>query len=147
MNYQRELVANVLGELKPLLERHYREIAHYQDIPLDPDYGFYADAPHIRMFTVRDEGKLIGYGLFHVSRNKHYMGSLQAVQDILFILPEYRGTVTGPRLIRYCDEQLRAEGCQVVYQHVKTAHNFGPLLERQGYELVDLIYAKRLDKE
>jgi N-acetylglutamate synthase-like GNAT family acetyltransferase len=61
--------------------------------------------------------------------------------------PEYRSTGAGPDLIRYCDEQLRADGCQAVYHHVKAAHNFGPLLKRMGYELVDLIYAKRLDKE
>lgn len=147
MNYQREAVADILDEMKPLLELHWREIAHYQDIPLDPDYEFYATSPYVRMFTARDLGRLVGYGLFHVSLNKHYMGSRQAVQDILFVHPEYRGGLTGSKLIRFCDEQLRAEGCQVVYQHLKAAHNFGPLLERHGYELMDLIYAKRLDKE
>jgi hypothetical protein len=49
-------------------------------------------------------------------------------------------------LIRYADMQLKEDGVQVVYHHSKVAHNIGPLLERMGYEAVDLIYAKRLDK-
>jgi hypothetical protein len=48
------------------------------------------------------------------------------------------------RLIEHADAQLAAEGVQVVFQHVKTAHNFGPLLERLGYEHVENVYAKRL---
>lgn len=147
MNFQLERPSEVLDEIKPLLEMHWHEIAHYQDIPLDPDYDFYLTSPIVRVFTARDEGTLVGYGVFFVGANKHYRSCKQAVQDILSVHPAYRGTTTGFRLIRYCDTQLKAEGCQVVYQHMKKAHQFGPLLERQGYELVDLIYGKRLDKE
>ncbi len=145
--YQREAVADVLNEIKPLLSMHWREIAHYQDVPLDPDYDFYLRAQTIRVYTARDQGALIGYGIFFVAPNKHYMGSVQAVQDILFILPQYRGKTVGPRLIAFCDEQLKSEGVQAVYHHVKAAHDFGPLLHRMGYEVVDVIHAKRLDRE
>mgnify|MGYP001607900475 CR=1 FL=1 len=147
MNYQQEAVADVLDEIRPLLDMHWREVSHYQDIQLRPDWDFYCTAQGIRLYTARDEGRLIGYCVFFVSHNKHYMDSMQAVQDILFVHPEYRGSRAGYRLIKFCDEQLRQEGCQVVYQHMKAAQSFGPLLEHAGYELVDLIYAKRLDKE
>ena len=145
--YQRETVAQVLDEIKPLLLKHWEEIAHFKDVPLDPDWDFYQKSPAVRVFTARNEGQLIGYGVFFVAPNKHYKQSIQAVQDILFLLPEYRGGRNGYRLIKFCDEQLKAEGAQAIYHHVKTAHDFGPLLTALGYELVDLIYAKRLDKE
>jgi GNAT superfamily N-acetyltransferase len=148
MNYQRESVSDVLAEIKPLLEMHWSEIAHYQDIPLDPDYDFYTQSPAVCVFTARDTiGKLVGYAVFCVSFNKHYRQSKQAVQDILFVHPNYRGGTVGYRLIKFCDRQLKNEGCQVVYQHMKRAHQFGQLLDAIGYECVDLIYAKRLDKE
>lgn len=147
MNYQAEAFAYAMDEMRPLIEQHYLEIAHYQDIALDPHWHFYCTSPAVRLFTARDDGRLVGYAIFFVSQNKHYMQSMQAVQDILFVHPDHRGGLAGARLIRFCDAQLRDVGCQVVYQHVKSAHNFGPLLERLGYELVDLIYAKRLDKE
>jgi GNAT superfamily N-acetyltransferase len=149
MQFQKEqLSADLFAELAPLLNAHYLEISHFQDIPLSPNYEAYqaiADTGGLRVFTARDEDReLVGYCVFFVRHNLHYKSSLQAVQDILFIRPDQRGT--GARLIKWCDEQLKKEGVQVVYQHVKAAHNFGEMLERMGYEFVDLIYAKRLDK-
>lgn len=135
-------------EVLPLLEEHYLEIAHYQDIPLDPDFDSYLAASqmgNLRCFSARNEaGALVGYAVYFVRKNLHYKSSLQAVQDILFIQKHLRGT--GGRFILWCDEQLRAEGVQAVYHHIKAEHNFGRLLERFDYQLVDLIYARRLDQ-
>lgn len=158
------LTPQLWQEAMPLLEAHYREIAAYQDIPLEPDVSVYAAseaAGAIRCYTARahpmykverdgpmervDDGVLVGYALFFVRANPHYSSSVQAVQDVVYLHPAVRGG-TGYKFIAWCDEQLRAEGVQAVYHHVKAAHNFGRLLERQGYELVDLIYAKRLDR-
>jgi GNAT superfamily N-acetyltransferase len=147
ISYQREQVGDVIEEIKPLLALHWREIAHYQDIALDPDWEFYRRAPAVRVYTARLDGELIGYGVFFLAPNRHYKQSIQAVQDILFLHPDHRGGRTGYRLIKFCDEQAKAEGAQAIYHHVKSAHDFGPLLGALGYELVDLIYAKRLDKE
>jgi len=151
MQFQKEqFSAHLFDELLPLLTAHYKEIAHHQDIPLEPSIeGYQAaqDMGALRIFTARtrDEGDLVGYAVYFVRHNLHYRSSLQAAQDILFVRPDSRGV--GARLIKWCDEQLKAEGVQLVLHHVKAAHNFGPMLERMGYELVDLIYTKRLDKE
>jgi len=138
-----------LEEAMPLLVLHWREIAHYQDLMLEPDLSVYRKAEEngmLKVFTVRDTTShvLLGYALFFVRNNPHYASSLQAVQDILFIRPEARGN-TGRRFIQWCDQRLTAMGVQAVYHHVKATHNFGPLLERMGYKLVDLIYTRRLD--
>ena len=144
--FAREQVSDVIEEIKPLLSLHWREIAHYQDIELDPDWDFYRRNPAIRVFTARVDNALIGYGVFFIGPNRHYKQSIQAVQDILFVHPDYRGGMVGYRLIRFCDEQLKSEGAQAVYHHVKAAHDFGPMLVRQGYEVVDVVHAKRLDR-
>lgn len=144
---QRELIADMLEEAKPLTQAHWREIAHYPDIELQPDWEFYRTSPALRCYTAREDGALIGYAVFGVGRNKHYMGSLQAVQDIAFVHPEHRGTA-GVRMLRFAEQELRREGCQVVYHHTKKSHPLmALLLQRMGYEEVDVIYAKRLDKE
>jgi GNAT superfamily N-acetyltransferase len=145
---QRETMDQVLGEIEPLLQMHFAEIAHYQDIPLDPDMGIYRAIEKdggLRIFTARSEGVLVGYAIFFVRHALHYRGSRQGVQDILFVAPDKRGSTIGPRLISYCDNALRDEGVQVVYHHVKAAHDFSSLLKRLGYQLVDHIYARRLD--
>lgn len=148
MQFQRENLLEIVDEIGPLLHKHWREVAHYQDIELDPDWEGYARAEAaggLRTFTVRENGQLVGYAIFFVRHNLHYKQSLQASQDVIFLDPAHRGARYGAALISFADGQLRSEGVQAVYHHVKAAHNFGPLLESQGYHLVDLIYARRLD--
>jgi len=147
--FQREKVtASFCEEVAPLLELHYTEIAHYTDIQLNPDFASYIaaeDAGTLRCFTARDEsGLLIGYATFFIMRNPHYRSSIQAAQDVLFIETTRRGF--GMRFIDWCDRELQAEGCQTVYHHMKKKHDFGRMLERLGYEHVDQIYARRLDR-
>ena len=146
--YQPERVSDLWEEALPLLQKHWREIAHYQDIELKPDVETYAKleaAGQLRCYTARDCGRLIGYVVFFVRPNPHYMESLQAVQDVLFLAAEFRKGTTGLRLIRYAEQKLKAEAVQVIYHHAKRTTRFGQLLEHLGYELVDEIYAKRLD--
>lgn len=145
------LTPGLLDELAPLNAAHWEEIAHWKDIKLKVDRARYLameQAGATRTYTVRDESsKLVGYAVFFLVYNAHYADSYQALQDVIFLLPEYRKHYFGARFIDWCDTQLRGEGAQLSMHHVKVAHNFGPLLERLGYELVDLIYARRLDKE
>jgi len=147
--YRAEPVARVWGELLPLLEAHYHEVAHYQDIPLCPDRERYEAVEAngmLRLYTARDDaGALVGYAVFFVQTNAHYATSLQAVQDVLFVHPDYRGHRDGARLVAWCDEQLRSEGVQVVYQHVKDTLDWSPLLAALGYERIESIWGRRLD--
>jgi GNAT superfamily N-acetyltransferase len=146
----RERIADVFAEIKPLLQAHWDEIAHYPDIPLCPDYDRYVAAERnnvLRIFTARQGHTLIGYAIYVVQSALHYRFSLQAQQDVLYVCPSYRQGRTGWKLIAHADEQLKAEGCQLVIQHIKAkpSLNFGPMLARMGYELMDEIWVKRLD--
>jgi hypothetical protein len=141
------LTDHLISEFMPLLKEHYLEIAHYQDIEFDPDWDSYFAIQangSLRIFTARDEaGKLIGYNCYFVRSNPHYRKSLQASNDVIFISKERRGF--GTNFIAWCDEQLRAEGVQVTYHHVKFAHDWSPMLERLGYTKQDKIMSRRLD--
>lgn len=147
-NYQfyEEKFMDIIDELDPLFEKHYKEIAHYQDIPKDMDidqYDFIEKHGFLKVYTCRHvSGALVGYAIFFVKTNIHYKGSLQANQDILFIDPKHRGF--GKSFIKYCDDELTKLGVQVVYHHVKLSHNWGALLERMGYEAIETIYGRRL---
>ena len=144
---QEERPSEIWDEILPMLHAHYEEVGHYKDIPLDPDKSVYLameEAGAIKVYTVREEGKLIGYAAYFIRKHPHHKDSLQASQDIIYVDPKHRGGV-GKRLIKECDERLRELGVQVVYSHLKAKHNFGPMLERMGYELQDLIYSRRLD--
>lgn len=146
--FTRELFTPAFAcEALPLMASHWQEIAHFKDIPLDPEFDAYYEMEKLgglRLYTFRKDRALRGYAIFFVRYNAHYKTSLQAQQDVLYLDPKERG-FNAIKFLKYCDAELKAEGVQAVYHHVKAAHNFGLILQRQGYELVDLVYAKRLD--
>lgn len=148
----RETFAQIYAEAAPLLARHWEEIAHYKDIPLDVRVAQYEAAEGIgmlRCFGARIDGVLVGYAAFFVDHAIHYAGSIQARQDVLFLIPEYRGFGLGMQLIAECDQALAAEGVQVVQQHSKNdpAIDIGPVLLKSGYESGETVYFKRLDRK
>lgn len=148
LSIQRETVAAVWGEIQSLLDEHWREIAHFEDIPLDPRKEMYDELEArgaLRVFTVRDEGTLVGYSVNVVANDIHYARSKQSKQDVLFLLPAYRNQRTGINLINFVDSDLQRDAVQCSYQHVKMSHDFGPLLAMLGYEPVETIWVKRLD--
>ena len=150
LSIHRRTVAQVWDALQPMLFAHWREIAHYDDIPLSPDrerYEAIEANDGLCIFVADLEGHgVIGYAVFFVATNAHYATSLQAVQDVLYLDPAFRNAGIGRALIDGCDSLLRAEGVQVVMQHVKLAHDFGPLLASLGYEAIETIHARRLDR-
>jgi GNAT superfamily N-acetyltransferase len=150
LTFQREPAYALWYEIMPLLIEHKEEIAHYHDIPLDPDIPAYNQCEEmgmLRCYTARLNGELIGYACFFVKHNMHYKGSLQGLQDVLFVAKAHRHGRVGYRLIKFSEEELRKEGVQVVYQHLKCNRpEIITLFHKMDYEDIDLIVAKRLDK-
>jgi GNAT superfamily N-acetyltransferase len=150
MTVQRERAHDLWVEILPLLHEHKEEISAYQDIALNPDidrYNAVEESGHLRCYTARLAGLLVGYAIFFVDFNLHYSDSLQANQDVLFVTKPHRHGRVGYRLIRYSEEQLQAEGVQVCYQHLKTNRpETIALFHKLGYTDIDLIVAKRLDR-
>lgn len=143
----RETFEQFYRDALPLLERHRQEIAHF-DFPLDVDTQMYRTAEQnggLRIYTTRINGRLIGYAVFFVRTNPHYRSSLQAVEDVLFIVPEERKGRLGLELVQYAEEQLKGEGVQAVYHHCKLAHpQLARLLEHEGYSEIERIFVKRV---
>lgn len=150
LTYQRERSHTLWADILPLLAEHKEEIAHYPDIPLAPDMARYNAVEEngcLRCYTARRYGQLVGYAIYFVDWNLHYSSSLQANQDVLFVTKPHRHGRVGLGLIQYSERQLSMEGCQVVYQHikVKTPETIA-LMEKLGYEPMDLILTKRMDR-
>jgi GNAT superfamily N-acetyltransferase len=149
MKFQEEKIKDSIEEAKPLLRKHWEEIAFYKDIELNPDYELYFRMEAMgatRAYAARDDqGKMIGYAVYFLRYNPHYKQSFMAVEDIIFFDPAARGR--GALFIKWCDDQLKALGVQIVSHHVKVFFNWGRILERMGYDKQDIIYTKRLDRE
>lgn len=162
ITFQRERAHDLWAAIMPLLHEHKDEISAYPDILLNPDidrYNAVEARGALRCYTARLHGALVGYSINFVDFNLHYRDSFQANQDVLFVMKAHRHGRIGVGLIRYKEQQLQAEAVQVTYEHIKaTAQvrealaalrhrtDVGALLEKMGYTLIDLIYAKRLDR-
>ena len=145
---QRETCAQIIEDIKPLIVRHWREIALHQDeVPLDPDYAKYKKleaAGALCIVSCRRDAALVGYSIFFLNRHIHYKGCFMASNDVLFLdAPERKGTA-GLKLIRESERILEGLGVKRVIWHIKPKHDFSPILRRFGYEQEEIIMGKLL---
>ncbi len=146
--FKLEEVKNLREEIYPLLKQHWKEISAFKEIPLSPNFDMYEileDQGRYKIYTARDNGALVGYAGFFLNHNLHYQESFQAVQDVIYLEPSYRGLGIGPDFIKYCEDQLKDNYVELIYHHVKTSYNFGSVLEDLGYDKVEYIYAKKVN--
>ncbi len=146
--FKQERLTPLIDELQGILKRHWSEIAHYKDIPLEPNWNLYKKLDELGslvVFTVRVDERLVGYAAYLIETDPHYSSLKKANQDVLYIDKDHRKGGLGSKLILWCDKQLKALGVKLVYQHVKCTHDFGPLLARLGYEKIETLWGRRLD--
>jgi hypothetical protein len=132
-----------------MLHEHWLELALYQDkIPLDPDYPAYVracEAGLMKVYTARDEGRLIGYANFFVVPQHMHYRHRWAKNDIIWISPSHRDGRASVRLLRFAEEDLRATGPIVIQIETKDHQPaLATLLELLGYDKVGESYGKRL---
>lgn len=147
MEFSKEnLTPEVFRELAPLLTEHASEIPHYKGLDISPDFSTYLNlqaAGALRLFTLRKDGRLVGYSAFIVHPHKHSKQSLQANEDLIFISKQYREGIGGYRFIKWCDGELLKEGISIIYRHVSLARDFSSLLKRLGYQEIEVMYARK----
>lgn len=134
----------------PLWQKHHAESNPYPDIELNPNLPLYEAMDKmgtLRIYTARHDGRLAGYQVFFVNSHPHSRQSVQAMQDILFLDAEYRRGFAGYRFIRWCVEALKKEQIECIFQHIRSDHDFGLMLERMGYKRVDVVYGLRVKKD
>lgn len=152
IKYQEEGFGPALyEELYPLLEKHYEEVAVFQEyIKLNPDQEFYQmaqDTGRLHILTVRDQGKLIGYTVTMVSKNPHYSDHVYAVNDVVYVDPEYRGGEVAPEMISKLEEIMEEKGVSVMTFHMKTFKPFQSLMYMMGFEDTERVYYKYIGQD
>lgn len=143
---QVEPFAPFLEEVKPLLPRHYDELALDKDyVPLDPCYDEYhrLDAlGRILTVTVRDQGLLVGYFVGFVGPALHYKTLLQLSLDIFWIAPEHRGQMGGLKLFKAVEREAKRRGVGRMFVGSKCHKDASRLFEALGYTEVERYFSK-----
>ena len=146
MKYEAENLRDILEELEPLLKEHWEEVAWYKDkIKLKPDYEKYLgmeDQDKLLVTTARDNGKLVGYNVNFIAEHFHYSDHVYAVNDIIFVHPDYRHREVSAELINYTEELLKWKGVSVITLHMKPEHAFESLAKYCGFAKQEYVYSK-----
>lgn len=143
-----EKLDTVYEEIQDLLKQHWEEIAVLKDtVKLNPSYDAYRkleDSGKLYILTVREDGRLVGYYVSIVTKNPHYMDEVWAINDIMYLHPDYRKALTGYTMIRKAEEDLKKMGATVSTVHVKVAHPCDSLMNRLGYLPNEINYIRKL---
>ena len=138
ITFQIEKFSDVYVEALPLLEAHYEEIATYKEVKaLNPDVWRYLEIEEkgiLRIMTARDDGVMVGYFVSMIMPSLHYKDCSTAINDILYVHPEYRGGTLAYRLFKKALQDLKENtGANLVMIHMKIKHPFRELLTKLGF--------------
>jgi hypothetical protein len=154
--FSTESVEQVWADIQPLLQAHWEEIALYKDkVPLAPDYDLYRKMEGrgaLLICMARYEDKIVGYGVYFVHRGMHYMKTLVATNDVIYIEPAERGDSLGAienellasEFIRFAEFKLKMRGVSVINYRIKVDKDWSGLAESEGYPRVEYIHQKYL---
>ena len=135
--------------MQPLLPAHYEELAKFKDVAsLAPDHQQYvrADLEGRLLVLLAYAGmEVIGYAVTFQSASAHYERVNLAQNDVIYVKPEYRGGLTGFRLIKTTRKRARELwGTQLLTWHTKPDTPMDALMPRMGCEKLDHLWAERL---
>lgn len=150
MKYQQEFLPTVENDIRPLIQKHWEDIALNKDkIKLNPDWDAYyvlEQAGVLKIFTAREGDKLVGYFVVIIQYNMHYKDHLFASNDIIFLHPDYRKGRTGIKLIQFAEKCLKEDGVSVLTINTKVHKPFDKLMEFLGFGLIERVYSKYIGK-
>ena len=152
LTYQKEKFVDLLPELPEIFYKHWQEVAlNKQQIALRPNYEEYRRLEQLgilHIMAARDGTKLAGYVFHMVHPHLHYVDSLTAFTDLLYLRKECtRGMTAASRyrnLIRASEKMLRDLGVQRVYLMTKTHLDLTALFENLGFKLIEKNFSKLL---
>tara|TARA_R110000822_G_scaffold38746_11_gene107142 strand:+ start:590 stop:1039 length:450 start_codon:yes stop_codon:yes gene_type:complete len=148
MNFAEERLADVLGEITPLLIDHWHHIALDKDrVPLAPAWDLYRDLDEqgsMKIITAREGGELVGYIVYLLSPSLHYTSQFFAEGDIFWLSPAHRKGSAGLRLFRFAETILKDAGVTKVINKVKLHADVGKVFEHMGYSPIERVYAKAI---
>jgi GNAT superfamily N-acetyltransferase len=141
---KRERYDEFVDDLLELLPSHAAEV---EDMDITPNLRAYqiADKQGSMVFwTTRVEERLIGYTTYWIADHPHHMGTTFATSDLLYVIPEWRGTAVPSIQMKTAELWLQDMGVDAIAYSLKAAHDHPELMENQGYHNTERVYTKVL---
>jgi hypothetical protein len=147
-----EPFSSVYDELLPLLCAHYGEISTHKDhgVPLDPVVEAYRAREtdgSLMMVIGREQGEIVAYFVCFVAPGLHYRSCLTCSPDIFFVKPDRRTGMTGIRMFRFVEKELKRRGVRRWAVGSKVAHDASALFKFLGFSPVETTYERWLGED
>jgi hypothetical protein len=146
VDYARETVVECCWGISDMLEEHADEAMH-EDVAerVEVDWSLYKQveaAGMLYVFTMRDDGEMVGYCSSMVCAAFHNRGETHANVSALYVTKKYRGAKVKC-FLDYVEKCLREAGADVVYHYVGRC-DYSRLLEHMEYRPEFRLYRKDL---
>jgi L-amino acid N-acyltransferase YncA len=146
ITYALEPWATYYRDCEPLWPEHYTEIAVDKDrMPMRPDVATYQAldaAGRLQIVVARDDGRMVGYVLSVIRPHLHYADVLCGYEDAYFLTQSRRRGMVGVKLLREAVRYMQSVGVQKAFFMTKVSLNMGPIFERMGFTMTDVVYSK-----
>lgn len=149
--FKEERLKDIWNEFMALANAHWVDTEEYQKGEIfRPDknrYCHFNDIGYLRVYTARDDGRLIGYAGMYVTRNMHTQEMLSS-EDYWFLEDNYRRTRTSVRFYHFVEQSLIDLGVTTITMTVSlnNASQASQLLEKLGYRHVSSSYTKQFKR-
>lgn len=146
--YAVEKLSDCWHEMIGIAAQHWQETMSWQHgkqafNPSFDRYNQYDQAGWFVMFTARDEGVMVGYGMMYLTPSMHTQRFI-ATEDTIFLLPPYRKGRNGLRFYEFVEREMTRRGAVEIMVTAKPNTPASRLLEHLGCTLVNYQYCKHI---
>jgi GNAT superfamily N-acetyltransferase len=138
----------LMEELGPMFHIHWEKCGIYRDkMPLDVNKDFYVQSEksgHAFIYTIRADGKLVGYSMVLLNYQPHYKKDVFAVVDAIYIDPEYRKGSRAKKFMKDIEAYVKRLGISILAYYVGIELDYPELFKYLGYDKTEVIYTKYL---
>lgn len=150
MEFAVEKLRTAWDDAMPLAHAHWDEtVSDKSAMPFDLNPDAYLDlekAGELRIFTAREEGKLVGYITYKLSPpGCHSATSRRAVCIDIFLAPAYRKGRNGINFMRFAQEKLMEEKIDLMVTSLMIdAEAASRIMIFLGHKPVEVVFTKNL---
>lgn len=145
--FAEERLVDAWPELNALALAHWQETEMYRHgegfNPQIERYIQYNDMGYYHLYTVREDGRLIGDAGVYIMPSMH-TGKLIANEDTWFLVPEARKGRNAIRFYKFIEDEVKKLGAVEFSVTTKLTNQVGRLVEYLGYTHVANHHSKRL---
>lgn len=138
-------IADYWDDALPLMEANWAETGF--DFEFSPSFMYYEKlqkAGALLAVAALDKGELVGYCTAFIGRHPFNPGLVVCSSDSLFVVPAYRRSLCGGRIIKVMERAAKDAGASIVMWHLRDGTVMADSMLKHGYKPADRVVMKGL---